>query len=314
MEKKTIVAALGHEALGDTLPKQKEALQNAVKTIADLVEKGYRVVLTHSNGSQVSMIHTAMTELGKLHAEYTVSPMSVCSAMSQGYIGYDLQNTLRTELLKRGIYKTVATVLTQVTVDPYDDAFGEPEKKIGCYMSEEEAALEESKKNSVVKVEGKGFRRVVASPKPIRIVEIDAIRALVDAGQVVIACGGGGIPVIEQKGRLKGASAVIEKDLSSAVLAEELKADILLILTGVDKVCLHFGKEQEEKIDSMTIEEAQDYIKEGHFEKATMLPKIQAAIQFCEKCPMGETVITGLDNGLKAVCGKTGTHVRKKEI
>lgn len=310
MENKTIVAALGHEALGDTLPKQKEALQNAVKTIADLVEKGCRVVITHSNGSQVSMIHTAMTELGKLHAEYTVSPMSVCSAMSQGYIGYDLQNTLRTELLKRGIYKTVSTVLTQVTVDPYDDAFGEPEKKIGRYMSEEEAALEESKKNYVIKIDGKGYRRVVASPKPIRIVEIDAVRALLDAGQVVIACGGGGIPVIEQKGKLKGASAVIEKDLASAVLAEKLNADILLILTGVDYVCLNYGKEKEVKIEEMTTQEAKAYAEEGHFERATMLPKIEAAIQFCEKCPASETIIAGLGNGLKAVKGKTGTHVR----
>lgn len=310
MAKKTVVAALGHEALGATLPKQKEALKSAVKAIADLVEKDYRVVVTHSNGSQVSMIHTAMTEFSRQHREYTVSPMSVCSAMSQGYIGYDLQNTLRTELIKRGIYKTVSTILTQVTVDPYDDAFDMPEKKIGRYMDAEAAKREEEKNNYVTEVEEGKFRRIVAAPKPIRVIEIDAIKALSDAGQVVIACGGGGIPVIEQGSRLKGASAVIEKDLASAVLAEELGADTLLILTGVDKVCLNFGKENEQPLDSMTVDEAMKYMEEGHFEKATMLPKIEAAVEFVSKCPGREAVISSLDKGAKALTGKEGTHVR----
>lgn len=309
MAKKTIVAALGHDALGATLPKQKEALQKAVKAIADLVEKDYRVVVTHSNGSQVSMIHTAMTELARRHEEYTVSPMSVCSAMSQGYIGYDLQNTLRSELLKRGIYKNVCTVLTQVSVDPYDDAFGLPKKQIGRYMNEEDARAEEEKKNYVVKTGEDSYRRVVAAPKPIKIIESDAIKALLDAGQVVIACGGGGIPVIEQGSSLKGASAVIEKDLASAVLAEEINADCLLILTGVEKVCLHYGTGQEKKLDSMTVREAEEYMKEGHFEEATMLPKIEAAVEFCDKNPGRETVISSLDMSLKAVEGKTGTHI-----
>ncbi|MCI8370824.1 MAG: carbamate kinase [Lachnospiraceae bacterium] len=310
MAKKRVVAVLGHEALGSTLPKQKEALKKAVKTVADLIEKDYQVVITHSNGPQVSMIHTAMTELSRQHGKYTVSPMSVCSAMSQGYIGYDLQNTLRAELLERGIYKNICTVLTQVTVDPYDDAFGMPQKQIGRYMTEEEAKAEEDKNNYVVKVEGRGYRRIVADPRPIRIVEIDAIRTLSDAGQIVIACGGGGIPVIEQRGKLKGASAVIEKDRSSAVLAAELKADTLLILTGVEQVCLNYGTENEIPLAAMTQEEALQYIEQGHFEKSTMLPKIEAALEFCEKCPGSQTIITSLEKGVKAMVGKGGTVIQ----
>lgn len=307
--KKTIVVALGHEALGETLPKQKEALKNAVKAIADLVEADYNVVVTHSNGPQVSMIHTAMTELSKKYPEYTVSPMSVCSAMSQGYIGYDLQNTLRGELLERGIYKSVCTVLTQVTVDAYDDAFGQPNKEIGRYMTQEEAKLEEEKNNYVTNVEGKGYRRIVASPAPIDIVEIDAIKVLADAGQVVIACGGGGIPVMEQGSSLKGASAVIEKDLASALLAKQLKADELLILTAVEGVSLNYRKENERVIESMTVKEALKYIEEGQFEKNTMLPKIQAACDFCNSVTGAKAVITSLANAKKAVEGKCGTVI-----
>lgn len=309
--KKTIVVALGHEALGETLPKQKEALKHAVKAIADLVEADYNVVVTHSNGPQVSMIHTAMTEFGKQHPDYTVSPMSVCSAMSQGYIGYDLQNTLRSELLERGIYKTVSTILTQVSVDAYDDAFGEPDKQIGRYMSKEEAEAEENKSNYVVNVEGKGYRRVVAAPKPIDIVEIDAIKVLSDAGQVVIACGGGGIPVIEQESTLKGASAVIEKDLASALLAKQLKADALLILTSVDSVCLNYNTENETVIDSMTTEEAAKYIEENQFEANTMLPKIEAACDFCNALTDVKAVITSIKNAKKAMECKAGTVITK---
>lgn len=311
MAKKRVVAALGHEALGATLPKQKEALRKAVTAIADLVERDYQVIITHSNGSQISMIHMAMTELGKQHEEYTVSPMSVCSAMSQGYIGYDLQNTLRTELIRRGIYKSVTTILTQVSVDPYDDAFGSPEKQIGRFMDAQEAKAEEQKNNYVAEVEGKGFRRVVAAPKPINIIEIDAIRTLADAGQVVIACGGGGIPVIEQRGALKGASAVIEKDLASALLARELGADILLFLTGVDRVCLNYGKDNEKPLDSMTLVQARQYIEEEQFEKATMLPKLEAALEFCEHCPGSQTIIASLDKAAKAVDGKAGTVIQQ---
>lgn len=240
MKKKRIVIALGHDALGTTLPEQQAAAEKTAKAIADFVKEDYQIIISHSNGPQVGMIHTAMSEFCKIYPEYTATPMSVCSAMSQGYIGYDLQNAIRTELLNRGIYKPVATVLTQMTVDPYDDAFYHPTKIIGRIMSAEEAEAEEKKGNHVVEVEG-GYRRIVAAPKPMEIVEIDTIRALADADQVVIACGGGGIPVLAQENRLKGASAVIEKDLAAGKLAEAVDADMLVILTGVEKVCLEYG-------------------------------------------------------------------------
>ena len=210
--KKRVVVALGHRALGTTLPEQKVAVKNTSKVIADLIEAGFQVAITHSNAPQVGMIHTAMNEFGQRHENYTAAPMSVCSAMSQGYIGYDLQNGIREELMNRGIYRTVSTVLTQVIVDPYDEAFYTPTKVLGRYMSAEEANEERKKGNYVIEEAGKGFRRVVSAPHPVKIVELDAVNALLDADQVVIAAGGGGIPVLEQDNHLKGASAVIEKD------------------------------------------------------------------------------------------------------
>ena len=235
MDKKRVVVALGHRALGTTLPEQKKATRKTAKMIADLVEAGANIAITHSNAPQVGMIHTAMNEFVKMHPSYTVAPMSICSAMSQGYIGYDLQNSIRAELLRRGIYKPVSTILTQVQVDPYDEAFNEPEKIIGRVLSAEEAEAEEKKGNFVTEVEG-GYRRIVAAPKPQEIVEKDAIRTLFDADQIVIACGGGGIPVLAQEEELAGASAVIEKDLISDKLAELLDADVLMILTSVEHV------------------------------------------------------------------------------
>ena len=219
--KKRVVVALGHRALGTTLPEQKEAVNHTSKVIADLIEQGYQVAITHSNAPQVGMIHTAMNEFGKAHQDYTAAPMSVCSAMSQGYIGYDLQNSIREELLNRGIYRTVSTILTQVIVDPYDDAFYTPTKVLGLYMNAEEANEERKKGNYVVEEPGKGFRRIVSAPQPGTIVEIDAIKALLDADQIVIACGGGGIPVLQQDNHLKGASAVIEKDLAAGRMGWE---------------------------------------------------------------------------------------------
>ena len=273
MKKKKVVIALGHEALGTTLPEQKKATRQTAKAVADFIKDDYQIVITHSNGPQVGMIHTAMAEFCRIYPEYTATPMSVCSAMSQGYIGYDLQNAIRSELLNRGIYKSVSTVLTQVVVDPYDEAFYHPSKVIGRVMTEEEAEAEEKKGNHVVKVED-GYRRIVAAPKPIDIVEIDAVKALSDADQVVIACGGG-IPVLSQDNSLKGASAVIEKDLAAGKLAELIDADELVILTSVEKVCLNYGKENEKPLESMTVAEAKQYIAEGQFEEGTMLPKIE---------------------------------------
>ncbi|MCI8634941.1 MAG: carbamate kinase [Eubacterium sp.] len=310
MRKKRIVIALGHEALGTTLPDQKVAAKKTAKAVADLIEADCQVVISHSNGPQVGMIHTAMSEFCRLHPEYTATPMSVCSAMSQGYIGYDLQNEIRTELLNRGIYKTVSTVLTQVCVDPYDDAFYHPTKVIGRVMSEDEAEAEEKKGNHVIKY-GSGYRRIVAAPKPMDIVEMDAIRALSDADQVVIACGGGGIPVLMQANKLKGASAVIEKDLAAGRLAKLLDADMFVILTGEDKVCLHYNTAQETPLDVMTVEEARAYIADGEFEEGTILPKIQAAVDFIGDSAVKKVLITRLDKSKEAMAGATGTIIKK---
>ena len=293
IRKRRIVIALGHEALGTTLPEQKTATKRTAKAVADLISDDAQVIITHSNGPQVGMIHTAMSEFARLYPEYTATPMSVCSAMSQGYIGYDLQNAIRTELLNRGIYKPVATILTQVTVDPYDEAFYEPTKIIGRVMNREDADAEEKKGNHITQVEG-GYRRIVAAPKPINVVEIDSIRALVDADQVVIACGGGGIPVLDQAHNLQGASAVIEKDLAAGRLAELIGADELIILTGEDHVYLDYGKPEQRPIETMTTAEAKRYIEEGAFEEGTILPKIQAAVDFIGNSAIRKATIAKL--------------------
>ena len=310
MSEKTVVVALGHKALGTTLPEQKNATKEAAKAIADLVEEGPRVVISHSNGPQVGMIHTAMNEFGKAHPDYTFAPMSVCSAMSQGYIGYDLQNAIRSELLARGIYKPVATILTQVVIDPYDDAFGEPEKIIGRTLTAEEAEAEEDKGNYVTEVADGQYRRILAAPKPQRIVELETVRALTDAGQIVIAAGGGGIPVMEQGIDLHGASAIIEKDLASGLLAESLNADTLLILTSVEKVSLDLGTDKERPIDTLTAEEAEKYISEGHFAKGSMLPKIQAGISFIRQGEGRRTIITDIAHTRDGYLEKTGTILK----
>lgn len=309
MSKKRAVVSLGHDALGYTTLEQWDAVKETAKALADLVANDYQLAITHSNGPQVSMIHKAMTELRRLYPDYTSAPMCVCSAMSQGYVGYDIQNALKSELLSRGISKTVSTLLTQVTVDPYDDAFYDPQKVIGRYMTPEEAAMEERKGNYVVEDPGRGYRRVVAAPKPMDIVELPAIRALFDNDQIVIACGGGGIPVIEQQCMLKGASAVIEKDSIAAKLAADLNCDELIILTRVEQVMLHYKKEDATPISSMTVAEAKNYIEAGEFEAGTMLPKIEAAISFLEKCPAGKVLITSLSTAKDAIKGTTGTVI-----
>ena len=311
IRKRRIVIALGHEALGTTLPEQKTATKRTAKAVADLISDDAQVIITHSNGPQVGMIHTAMSEFARLYPEYTATPMSVCSAMSQGYIGYDLQNAIRTELLNRGIYKPVVTILTQVTVDPYDEAFYEPTKIIGRVMNREDADAEEKKGNHITQVEG-GYRRIVAAPKPINVVEIDSIRALADADQVVIACGGGGIPVLDQAHNLQGASAVIEKDLAAGRLAGLIDADELIILTGEDHVYLDYGKPEQRPIEAMSTAEAKRDMEEGAFEKGTILPKIQAAVDFIGDSAIRKATITKL--GIRPETGKTtleGTIIHK---
>lgn len=309
MSKKHVVVSLGHDALGYTTLEQWDAVKRTAHALADLVEADCQLTITHSNGPQVSMIHKAMTELRRVYIDYTPAPMCVCSAMSQGYVGYDIQNALRSELLSRGISKPVSTILTQVTVDPYDEAFYEPTKVIGRYMSQEDAETEIKKGNYVKEFPGKGFRRVVAAPKPIDIVEIEAIRTLAMADQVVIACGGGGIPVIEQKHVLKGASAVIEKDAIAGRLAAELHSDELIILTGVEQVCENYGRENQRAIPAMTVAQAQELISQEQFEPGTMLPKIEAAIAYLSENPQGRVLITSMDALKDALKGKNGTVI-----
>lgn len=309
MSEKIVVVALGHRALGTTLPEQKIATKMAAKAIADLTEDGAHVVISHSNGPQVGMIHTAMNEFGKAHPDYTFAPMSVCSAMSQGYIGYDLQNAMRAELLKRGIYKTASTILTQVLVDPYDEAFYHPVKVIGRYMTAEEADAEERKGNCVIEEPGKGFRRIVAAPRPKDIVEIDAIRALLDADQVVIACGGGGIPVLAQGVELKGASAIIEKDYVSGKLAEMVDADTLLILTNEPHLNLHYNTADQQAIRDITVSQAEAYIADNQFAKASKLPKVQASVDFVKAGEGRRAIITDLEHAKAALAGKEGTII-----
>lgn len=307
--KKRVVVALGHRALGTTLPEQKVAVKNTAKVIADLIEEGYQVAITHSNAPQVGMIHTAMNEFGRAHDNYTAAPMSVCSAMSQGYIGYDLQNGIREELLNRGIYRTVSTVLTQVIVDPYDEAFYTPTKVLGRYMNAEEANEERKKGNYVIEEPGKGFRRVVSAPNPVKIVELDAVNALLDANQVVIACGGGGIPVLEQDNHLKGASAVIEKDLTAGKLAEGTDADELIILTSVEQVCINLGQPNEEKLGEITLAQAKEYMEQGHFGIYNMYPKFRASVEFIEQREGRSALITSFDKLKEGMKGKAGTII-----
>ena len=307
---KRIVIALGGNALGNNLPEQIVAVRHTAKAIADLLEDGHRVVVVHGNGPQVGMINTAMTDLSRQDPRHPIAPMSVCTAMSQGYIGYDLQNALREELLDRGIPRPVATILTQVEVDPKDPAFQRPSKPIGSFMTEEEAEEMRRRGNAVMEDAGRGWRRCVASPRPKHIIELDTIRTLAEAGQVVIACGGGGIPVYRTEGnRLKGAGAVIDKDFAAELLAEELEADRLIILTAVEKVAIRFGKPDQQWLDRLTPEEAEKYAAEGHFAPGSMLPKVQAAAKFARSAPGRTALITLLEKAREGIAGKTGTAV-----
>ena len=299
---KRIVIALGGNALGSNLPEQMAAVKETARAIADLIEDGHQVILTHGNGPQVGMIQKAMAELTRSDPEkYIPCPLSVCVAMSQGYIGYDLQNALREELLLRGIRKGVATVLTQVEVDPQDPAFAHPTKPIGAFMSKEEAEKLVAERNyQVMEDAGRGWRRVVASPKPQSIVEIESVRDMVEAGLVVVACGGGGIPVYTTEGHhLKGAAAVIDKDFASCVLA------------AVEKVAVHFGKPEQKWLDVLTPEEAEAYMAEGHFAPGSMLPKVQAAVEFARSAPGRSSLITLLEKARDGVAGRTGTLIRQ---
>ena len=312
-KKKRIVIALGGNALGNTLPEQMVAVKITAKAIVDLIEEGCEVIVVHGNGPQVGMINNAMAALSREDEKQPNTPLSVCVAMSQAYIGYDLQNALREELYNRNIYDIpVATMITQILVDENDPAFEKPFKPIGRFMTKEQADVAVEKYGYVMKEDsGRGYRRVVASPKPAEIVEIGAIRALVDAGQLVIACGGGGIPVSRQGNHLKGASAVIDKDFASELLAEELNADFLIILTAVEKVAINFGKPEEKWLDSLTPDQAKIYMDEGHFAPGSMLPKVQAAVKFAESKDGRTALITLLEKAKEGIKGATGTHIHR---
>lgn len=307
-----IVIALGGNALGNNLTEQMTAVKYTAKTIADLIIDGHEVVISHGNGPQVGMIQHAMSELSRAEPKYPVIPLSVCVAMSQSYIGYDLQNALREELIDRNVVKAVATVITQVVVDPADKAFDNPTKPIGRFYSKEDAQVLISEKGyTMIEDSGRGYRRVVASPAPQAIVEIETIKDLVNAGQIVIACGGGGIPVITQGHHLKGASAVIDKDFCSALLAKELDADVLIILTAVEKVAINFNKPNVQWLDVLTSEQGQIYCEQGHFAPGSMLPKVQAAIDFAKSGNHRSALITLLEKARDGIAGKTGTRVVK---
>ena len=308
---KRIVIALGGNALGKNLPEQMQAVKETSKAIADLIEAGHQVVIAHGNGPQVGMIQNAFAAYRKQEPSADVMPLSMCVAMSQGYIGYDLQNALKEELLNRGLQQGVATVLTQVVVDENDPAFRHPTKPIGAFMAKEEAEKMAREKGwNVVEDAGRCWRQVVASPQPMAVVELTTIKTLAEAGSVVIACGGGGIPVIAtNRHHLKGAAAVIDKDFASELLAEHLNADMLIILTAVEKVAVNFNKPDQKWLDTMTPDEARAYMAEGQFAPGSMLPKVEAAVKFAES-KLGRTaLITLLEKARDGIDGKTGTRI-----
>ncbi|QNM06901.1 carbamate kinase [Qiania dongpingensis] len=310
MRKKRIVIALGGNALGSTLSEQRKAAGHTARVIVDLVDEGCEVIVTHGNGPQVGMISNAMAALSRERSEQPNTPLSVCVAMSQAYIGYDLQNALREELRLRGYDTPVTTMMTQVRVNEDDPAFLSPSKPIGHFMTKKQAEEAEKQYGYVMKEDaGRGYRRVVASPRPAEIIEMDAIRSLVDSGHLVIACGGGGIPVTRCEARLSGASAVIDKDFASCLLAEQLDADFLIILTAVEKVAINFGKQNETWLDRMTVKDAEHYIREGQFAPGSMLPKVQAAAEFASSRPGRNALITLLEKARDGICGTTGTLI-----
>lgn len=307
---KKLVIALGGNALGKTPYEQLRLVQQTAKPIADLIEAGHSVVIAHGNGPQVGMINLAMSAASEADAIKSDMPFPECGAMSQGYIGYHLQNSIQNELASRGLNKSVVTVITQVLVNEADPAFSHPTKPIGAFYSKTQAETIAAEKGYVmVEDAGRGYRRVVPSPLPIDVIEKDSVRSLIDAGHVVITVGGGGIPVVRREGKLIGVPAVIDKDFASAKLAELVNADQLIILTAVDQVMIHYGKPNQQAIAQMTCDEAQQYIEEGHFAPGSMLPKIRAAISFASTG--GEAIIASLEHAAEAIQGTSGTRITK---
>lgn len=307
--KKKIVLALGGNALGEDPAGQMQAVKQTSQAIADLIAHGHQVVVTHGNGPQVGMINLAFEAAARTEAHTPLLPMSVCVALSQGYIGYDLQNALREELVSRKLDIPVATLITQVEVKEDDEAFRNPCKPIGSFFNKEEADKLTQQGYVMKEDAGRGYRRVVASPKPIDIIEKQTVKTLMDACHVVITVGGGGIPVIREGNHLRGASAVIDKDWASARLAEMIDADMLIILTAVEKVAINFGKPNEQQLDYLSLSDAERFIAEGHFAKGSMLPKVEAAVAFARSRPGRKALITVLSKAKEGIEGKTGTVI-----
>ncbi|PKY89166.1 carbamate kinase [Falseniella ignava] len=307
---KKIVLALGGNALGNTPEEQKEAVKITAKSIVDLVEQGNKVIVSHGNGPQVGMINLAMDIASKSEAQTAEMPFPECGAMSQGYIGYHLQNAIQNELLARKMDQTVASVVTQVLVNKDDPAFENPTKPIGSFYSKE-AADEMIEKGFVFKEDaGRGYRRVVPSPKPVDIIEKEAVELLYNNGMIVIAAGGGGVPVISENGALEGVAAVIDKDFTSAKLAELVDADTLIILTAVEKVAIKFGQPDQEWLSELSIEQAEQYLADKEFAEGSMKPKIEAALGFVKAKEGGSALITSLEKAFDALAGKTGTWIK----
>ena len=308
-----IVIALGGNALGKTPDEQLNLLSNVAKIIVELIKDGNEIVLTHGNGPQVGQIALAMEYASSGEAGTPSMPFPECGSMSQGYIGYHMQQSILNELNRQGIKKECVSLVTQVLVDSNDSAFQNPTKPIGMFYSKEKAMEIEKEKHYVFTEDaGRGYRRVVPSPIPKSIIEKNSIIKLLDNGSIVIAVGGGGIPVVKTDDGLKGVDAVIDKDRSGALLAKEINANTFLILTAVEKVCLNYNTDNEVMLDSLTIEEAEEYIKEGHFAKGSMLPKIEACLDFIDNSDDRVAIISSLDKAKDAINGKTGTIIKRR--
>lgn len=309
---KKLVIALGGNALGNNPEEQLTLVKNTAKTIVDLVEEGYDVIVGHGNGPQVGMINLAMDFASSNGAKTPSMPFPECGAMSQGYIGYHLQQAIKNELVDRGIKKEVASVVTQVVVDKDDEAFNNPTKPVGMFYTKEQAdVLAKEKGFTFVEDAGRGYRRVVPSPQPKEIVEIATVKELVEKGTIVITVGGGGIPVIKEDGKYYGVPSVIDKDKSSSKLAKDLDAEMLVILTAVDRVCINYNKPNQKELVDMSIEEAKQYIEEGHFAPGSMLPKVEACLDFVQSTENGKALITSLEKAKDALSGVTGTIICK---
>ena len=303
-----IVIALGGNALGNTAAEQLALVTGTAKPIVDLIEAGNQVIIAHGNGPQVGMINLGLSTAAAAGTIKADMPFPECGAMSQGYIGYHLQNAINNELTARGLEKPVGTLVTQVLVDEADPAFQKPSKPVGAFYTKEEAdKIAAEKGYTMVEDAGRGWRQVVASPKPVDVVEKKMVNTLVDAGYVGITVGGGGIPVVRREGRLVGVPAVIDKDFASAKLAELVGADKLVILTAVDRVAINWGKPDQKNLEMMTIAQAEQYCAEGQFAPGSMLPKVQAAMSFA--ATGGEAIIASLEKAAAALKGESGTRV-----